>query len=223
MRTTRIGAALDRTPSTRPPKPPGINQNIPVTLYWQPSWMYEFGVTRYFDNGWHASAGCVYNENSVPNANYTPSQQTWTVTFSASEPDTKASVSTSTLPISSAMAPRTRLPAASHPLLDTSPDRPPTAIMISSVPQCSCRRAGISNPVWVVVHSKVAGQQKTAGQPKRANRRRCFRSCAKDWHEPMTANRLPNPGPGGELAIKLLKTAQLNYCRCDDVHVASRD
>jgi long-chain fatty acid transport protein len=53
-------------------KPPGINQNIPVTLYWQPSWMYEFGVTRYFDNGWHASAGCVYNENSVPNANYTP-------------------------------------------------------------------------------------------------------------------------------------------------------
>ena len=34
--------------------------------------MYELGVTRYFDNGWHASAGFVYNENSVPNAYYTP-------------------------------------------------------------------------------------------------------------------------------------------------------
>ena len=34
--------------------------------------MYEFGVTRYFDNGWHASAGYVFNENSVPNAKYTP-------------------------------------------------------------------------------------------------------------------------------------------------------
>ena len=34
--------------------------------------MYEFGVTRYFDSGWHASAGFVYNENSVPNSYYTP-------------------------------------------------------------------------------------------------------------------------------------------------------
>ena len=34
--------------------------------------MYEFGVTRYFDNGWHVSAGYVYNENSVPDAYYTP-------------------------------------------------------------------------------------------------------------------------------------------------------
>jgi long-chain fatty acid transport protein len=51
---------------------PGIAQNIPMTLDWQPSWMYEFGVTRYFDSGWHASVGFVYNENSVPNAYYTP-------------------------------------------------------------------------------------------------------------------------------------------------------
>jgi long-chain fatty acid transport protein len=29
-------------------------------------------VTRYFDRGWHASAGYVFNENSVPNAYYTP-------------------------------------------------------------------------------------------------------------------------------------------------------
>jgi long-chain fatty acid transport protein len=53
-----------------PPFP--IQQNIPVTLNWQPSWMYEFGVTRYFDDGWHVSAGYVYNENSVPDAYYTP-------------------------------------------------------------------------------------------------------------------------------------------------------
>jgi long-chain fatty acid transport protein len=50
----------------------GGPQNVPMTLDWQPNWMYEFGVTRYFDNGWHASAGIVYNENSVPNAYYTP-------------------------------------------------------------------------------------------------------------------------------------------------------
>ncbi|MGD0743764.1 MAG: outer membrane protein transport protein [Verrucomicrobiota bacterium] len=43
-----------------------------LILNWQASWMYEFGVTRYFDNGWHASAGFVYNENSVPKAYYTP-------------------------------------------------------------------------------------------------------------------------------------------------------
>jgi long-chain fatty acid transport protein len=34
--------------------------------------MYEFGVTRYFDNGWHISGGYAFNENSVPNNYYTP-------------------------------------------------------------------------------------------------------------------------------------------------------
>ena len=43
-----------------------------MNLDWQASWMYEFGVTRYFDNGWHVSAGYVFNENSVPNKYYTP-------------------------------------------------------------------------------------------------------------------------------------------------------
>ncbi len=51
---------------------PGVENPVPVNLYWQSSWMYEFGVTRYFDSGWQASAGFVYNENSVPNAYYTP-------------------------------------------------------------------------------------------------------------------------------------------------------
>jgi len=53
------------------PLPPN-NPNIPVHFEWQGSWMYEFGVTRYFDNGWHVSAGYVFNENSVPNEYYTP-------------------------------------------------------------------------------------------------------------------------------------------------------
>lgn len=43
-----------------------------LILNWQPSWMYEFGVTRYFDSGWRVSAGYAYNENSVPNNYYTP-------------------------------------------------------------------------------------------------------------------------------------------------------
>lgn len=54
------------------PPPSGVQQNPLVTLNWQPSWMYEFGVTRYFDNGWHASAGYVFSENSVPDAHYSP-------------------------------------------------------------------------------------------------------------------------------------------------------
>jgi long-chain fatty acid transport protein len=53
-----------------PPYP--VQQNIPVTLDWQASWMYEFGVTRFFDNGWHISAGYVYDENSIPNSFYSP-------------------------------------------------------------------------------------------------------------------------------------------------------
>jgi len=51
---------------------PLVPDNPTLILDWQASWMYEFGVTRYFDNGWHASAGFVFNENSVPNAYYTP-------------------------------------------------------------------------------------------------------------------------------------------------------
>jgi long-chain fatty acid transport protein len=54
------------------PTPLGGPQNPSVTLDWQTSWMFEFGVTRYFDNGWHVSAGYVFNENSVPDAYYTP-------------------------------------------------------------------------------------------------------------------------------------------------------
>jgi long-chain fatty acid transport protein len=52
--------------------PLGGTQNPLITFGWQPSWMYKFGVTRYFDSGWHVSAGYVFNENSVPNTYYTP-------------------------------------------------------------------------------------------------------------------------------------------------------
>ena len=56
--------------------PPAVrrpfDQIVPVNLGWQPSWMYEFGVTRYFDNGWHVSGGYAFNGNSVPNKFYTP-------------------------------------------------------------------------------------------------------------------------------------------------------
>ena len=57
---------IRQAPENFVPNPPTLK------LGWEASWMYEFGVTRYFDNGWHASAGIVYNENSVPNAYYTP-------------------------------------------------------------------------------------------------------------------------------------------------------
>jgi long-chain fatty acid transport protein len=52
--------------------PLGGPQNPTVTLDWQPSWIYEFGATRFFDNGWQVSAGFAFNENSVPDAYYTP-------------------------------------------------------------------------------------------------------------------------------------------------------
>ncbi len=52
--------------------PPGIKPNVPVNFGWQASWMFEFGATRYFDNGWHTSAGYTFNQNSVPNTYYSP-------------------------------------------------------------------------------------------------------------------------------------------------------
>jgi len=56
--------------SGTPPFP--VQQNIPVHFGWQASWMYEFGVTRYFDNGWRASAGYTFDQNSIPNTYYSP-------------------------------------------------------------------------------------------------------------------------------------------------------
>ena len=55
---------------TAPPFP--VQQNIPVILNWQPSWIFEFGVTRYLENDWRVSAGYLHNQNSVPDAYYSP-------------------------------------------------------------------------------------------------------------------------------------------------------
>ena len=52
--------------------PRAMRTDTPVVLDWQPSWMFEFGVTRYFDHGWHVSAGYVYSQNAVPDAHYSP-------------------------------------------------------------------------------------------------------------------------------------------------------
>jgi long-chain fatty acid transport protein len=47
-------------------------QNLPLALNWHGSWYYEFGATRYLAHGWSVSAGYIFNQNSVPDATYTP-------------------------------------------------------------------------------------------------------------------------------------------------------
>lgn len=44
----------------------------PTILNWESSFYYEFGVTRYLENGWHLSAGYIFNENSMPQEYYNP-------------------------------------------------------------------------------------------------------------------------------------------------------
>jgi long-chain fatty acid transport protein len=46
------------------------NQTVPFN--WQSSFFYEFGVTRYLDNGWHVSGGYIFSENSVPDSTFNP-------------------------------------------------------------------------------------------------------------------------------------------------------
>ena len=66
-------SSLDRiTIRQKTPPPFPVQQNIPVTLAWEASWIFELGATRYFENDWHLSAGYIYNQNSVPNAFYSP-------------------------------------------------------------------------------------------------------------------------------------------------------
>lgn len=49
-----------------------VPQDVPLVLGWESSWYYEFGATRFFDNGWHVSAGYIFNENSMPTSHYQP-------------------------------------------------------------------------------------------------------------------------------------------------------
>lgn|ERR1043166_3147569 len=57
------------TLSLKQGNPPGP---ITLPLNWQSSFAVEFGVTRYFDNGLHLSAGYIYLENSVPTKTFSP-------------------------------------------------------------------------------------------------------------------------------------------------------
>jgi long-chain fatty acid transport protein len=51
---------------------PVIPANVPIQLHWENSWYYEFGVTRYLENGWSISGGYIFNQNSIPDTFYTP-------------------------------------------------------------------------------------------------------------------------------------------------------
>ncbi len=66
-------SSIDSTSIKQKNAPPfPVLQEIPVTLGWKESWILKFGATRYFDAGWYASAGYVFNENSVTSDYYSP-------------------------------------------------------------------------------------------------------------------------------------------------------
>ena len=44
----------------------------PLTLNWRSSWYFAWGATRKFGNGWRASAGYIFSENTVPDRHFTP-------------------------------------------------------------------------------------------------------------------------------------------------------
>lgn len=46
--------------------------NLPLVLNFHESWIYEFGVTRKFDNGWFASAGYFYCSETARDEYFTP-------------------------------------------------------------------------------------------------------------------------------------------------------
>ena len=46
--------------------------NVPLTLNYQNSFMYEVGATRQLGKGYFLSVGYIYNENSSPDANFNP-------------------------------------------------------------------------------------------------------------------------------------------------------
>lgn len=64
---SRLGTVVIRQASV-----PGLPTDQPLPLNWESSFYYEFGVTRQLPNGWSVSGGYIFNENSVPDANYTP-------------------------------------------------------------------------------------------------------------------------------------------------------
>jgi long-chain fatty acid transport protein len=49
-----------------------LPKDINVPLKWESSFYYEFGATRYLENGWLVSGGYIFNENSIPDSHYSP-------------------------------------------------------------------------------------------------------------------------------------------------------
>jgi long-chain fatty acid transport protein len=51
---------------------PQVSMGVPETIgfNWHPSWMLDFGATRYLGNGWRLSAGYMFSENTVPEADF---------------------------------------------------------------------------------------------------------------------------------------------------------
>jgi long-subunit fatty acid transport protein len=45
---------------------------VPFVFNYQSSFMYEFGVTRQLGQGWFASLGYIYSENSSPDTHFNP-------------------------------------------------------------------------------------------------------------------------------------------------------
>ena len=56
--------------SVHAPQAPFLDSAI--AFNWQSSFYYEFGATRYLGGGWSVSAGYIFNENSVPDHDFTP-------------------------------------------------------------------------------------------------------------------------------------------------------
>lgn len=66
-------SSIDKVTIRQKDKPPfPVQQDIPVTLDFKDSWILKLGATRYFDDGWYASAGYLFNQNSVPDDYYSP-------------------------------------------------------------------------------------------------------------------------------------------------------
>jgi long-chain fatty acid transport protein len=52
-----------------------LDTAIPLPAYelnWESAFIWELGTTRYFENGWHVSAGYTYVENAIPDAEFLP-------------------------------------------------------------------------------------------------------------------------------------------------------
>jgi long-chain fatty acid transport protein len=50
----------------------GFPIDLPLQFNWHESWFYEVGATRYFDNGWYASAGYFFSSETATSQYFTP-------------------------------------------------------------------------------------------------------------------------------------------------------